>query len=95
MSSRHSNIARKSDKPFFTNAGPKIGSKWHRPGTRGYGFVIEHPAETRHVVERTLGGDVYFVSGRLTRFAHRERCTLVEWRAWIDSGLAPVAREVK
>lgn len=61
---------------------PKIGSVWHRSNSRGRGFVINHPAETRHVIDRTLGGDVYFVSGRLYRTAFTERCTLEEWDNW-------------
>lgn len=63
--------------------GPKAGTKWLRPNGRGYGFVVSLPAETRHVIDRTCGGDVIYVSGRLTRFAHKERCTLSEWLDWV------------
>lgn len=62
--------------------GPKAGSRWHRPNGRGIGFVVSKPAETRHVIDRTLGSDVIFVSGRMTRYAHREQCTLSEWLDW-------------
>lgn len=64
------------------DAGPSPGTKWHRPNSRGYGFVVNKAAETRHVFDRTLGGDVWFISGRLTRFAHRQRCSLSEWLDW-------------
>jgi hypothetical protein len=70
--------------------GPKAGTKWFRPNSRGIGFVINKPAETRHVFDRTLGGDVLFVSGRFTRHAHKERCTLSEWLDWAHD-----AKEVK
>lgn len=69
-------------KTIETVAGPEAGSRWFRPNSRGIGFVVNHPAETRHVIDRNLGGDVFFVSGRLTRFAHRQRCTLSEWLDW-------------
>jgi hypothetical protein len=61
---------------------PKAGTKWHRPNSNGYGFVVNHPAETRHVIDRTLGGDVIYVSGRLTRNAIKEQCTANEWASW-------------
>lgn len=62
--------------------GPAAGTRWYRPNSNGRGFVTNHPAETRHVVDRTLGGDVIFVSGKLTRFACRQECTLEEWMSW-------------
>jgi hypothetical protein len=64
---------------------PKAGSKWYRRATNGVGFVVNYPAETRHVVDRTLGGHVIFVSGRLTRFAYREQVTLEEWNEWVHA----------
>lgn len=62
---------------------PKGGSRWFRPNSRGYGFVVNHPAETRHVIDRTLGGDVIFVSGRFTPNAYRQQCTYSEWLDWV------------
>lgn len=62
--------------------GPKSGTKWHRPNSRGIGFVINKPAETRHVIDRTLGGSVIFVSGRYSRNTYREQCSLSEWLDW-------------
>lgn len=64
------------------SSGPKAGTVWYRPNTRGTGFVIGHPAETRHVIDRTLGGSVIFVSGRWSRYAHKQQCTLLEWLDW-------------
>lgn len=74
---------------------PKAGQKWRYPGTRGVGFVVEKPAETRHVIDRTLGGDVIYVSGRLTPRARlnsymQSRCSLKVWLYW-----AYDAKEVK
>lgn len=65
--------------------GPKAGTTWHRAHSRGMGFVINHPAETRHVMDRTYGGDVIFVSGRYTRNASLEKCTLADWIDWAES----------
>ena len=63
--------------------GPKAGEVWRYPGTRGRGFVVEKSAETRHVTDRTFGGDVIYVSGRFNRFNRSQRrCTLFEWRDW-------------
>lgn len=70
--------------------GPRAGSKWHRPNARGMGFVTVKPEETRHVIDRTLGGDVIFVSGRWSRHAYKQRCTLGEWLDWQHD-----AKEVK
>lgn len=53
---------------------PKIGTIWRRRGDC---------VETRHVVERTLGGDVYYVSGRYYRGAYVDRCTFEEWNNWV------------
>ncbi len=39
--------------------------------------------ETRHVYDTTLGVDVIFVSGRWSRFAHKQRATAVEWFEWV------------
>lgn len=63
--------------------GPKAGSRWHRLNSCGRGFVVSHSAETRHVVDRTLGGDVIYISGRKTRHAHCAQCTLAEWLSWV------------
>lgn len=62
--------------------GPKTGSKWRRPNARGRGFVVVKPEETRHVIDRTLGGGVIFISGRATRFANKQGCTLNQWLEW-------------
>jgi hypothetical protein len=56
--------------------GPEAGTKWRS----------KNPVETRHVIDRTLGGHVCYLSGRwsywrATRGNHL-RCTLDEWLAW-------------
>ena len=72
--------------------GPQAGEVWRRPNSRGYGFVVSKPAETRHVIDRTLGSDVIFVSGRYSRNAYRQQCTLSEWLDWAhDAKLSPSA----
>ena len=66
---------------YTWNGPPQAGAVWFRP--RGYvDGKINPPAETRHVLDRTLGAGVIFVSGRYTRFAWRQRCTLAEWQKW-------------
>ena len=62
---------------------PRAGDVWRRE--RFYTFV-SHPQETRHVIDRTLGGDVIFVSGRWSRNAYREQCSLAEWNKWCAGG---------
>lgn len=62
--------------------GPRRGEVWKRPNSRGKGFVVSKPAETRHVVDRNLGGDVIYVSGRWSRHAYKQQCTLSEWLEW-------------
>lgn len=61
---------------------PVAGEKWRYTKTPGIGFVIEHPTETRTVVDRTLGGSVVYVSGRFTRHALRIECTIEDWVEW-------------
>lgn len=65
------------------NGEPKVRSVWRR--ARFYTFV-SHPQETRHVLDRTFGGDVIFVTGRYSRHARREQCTLDEWKFWAQDG---------
>lgn len=58
--------------------GPFPGSKWFRPNrvaSRGSAWR----AETRWVIDRTLGGDVVFTRGR-ARYV--DQCTLSEWQEW-------------
>jgi hypothetical protein len=62
---------------------PKAGSVWKR---KAYRTSVNHPAETRHVLDRNLGGDVFFVSGRYYRSAHKQRCTFDAWDTWATSG---------
>jgi len=64
-------------------AEPKAGTVWHR---RAYYTFFRHGAETRHVIDRTLGCDVIYVSGRWSRFAHKSQCTLAEWKEWAAAG---------
>jgi hypothetical protein len=61
--------------------GPQAGSHWHKPKSITPEGAAQS-AETRHVRDRNLGGDVYFVSGRLTRFARQTSCTLEQWSMW-------------
>jgi hypothetical protein len=65
-------------------SGPKSGEVWRR--AKFYQMSCGHPQETRHVVDRTLGGDVIFVKGRWSRNAYREQCTLTDWREWCAGG---------
>lgn len=55
------------------NDPPQAGEVWYHRGP---------PAETRTVVDRTLGGDVCYVSGRFSRHASQRQCTEAEWLAW-------------
>lgn len=78
------------------NRGPKVPSKWRRPATRGRGFVVNYPQETRHVVDRTLGGDVVFLRGNHNSPHQEKRCTLAQWDEWASGGgVAPKARQEK
>lgn len=64
---------------------PKPGEVWRR--ARFYQMSVGHPQETRHVIDRTLGGGVVYVSGRFTRRSwHHVTCTLAEWREWVAGG---------
>jgi hypothetical protein len=75
--------------------GPMVPSTWRRPSTRGRGFVINHPQETRHVTDRTLGGDVVFIRGNCNRPDRELTCTLAEWNEWVSGGgVAPKAKRV-
>lgn len=66
----------------ISNRGPKAKETWRRPQMKT-GFVIPYPAETRHVIDRTLGGDVIYISGRWTaRECFRKQCTLADWLDW-------------
>ena len=52
------------------------------PGTK---VVRRHKGkqETRWVLDRTLGGQVVYISGRWSRHVvYGERCTLEEWHEW-------------
>lgn len=73
----------------ISNRGPRGGTRWFRSAAKHHGFVVQKPAETRHVVDRTLGGDVIYVSGRWSRFAHKQQVSLLEWLEWAND-----AREV-
>lgn len=65
------------------NPSPRAGTVWFRPNGRGRGFVVSLPAETRHVLDRTLGGDVIYVTGRYSRHAQRCQCTQQSWDGWV------------
>lgn len=49
------------------------------------GWKYRSKSETRHVVDRTFGGHVIYVSGRYTRHAHPVTVTAAQWNAWIVS----------
>jgi hypothetical protein len=49
------------------------------------GWKYRNKHETRHVVDRTFGGHVIYVSGRYTRHAHPVTATPAQWNAWIVS----------
>lgn len=60
---------------------PKPGTKWRRPAL--YSPGRREPAETRHVIDRTFGGDVLYVPGRWSqRHNTKTTCTLKEWKRW-------------
>ena len=54
------------------NVMPPIPSKWY-----------SHKHGTRHVIDRTFGGDIVYIQGRLPVDFYREMynkyCTLEEW----------------
>jgi hypothetical protein len=65
---------------------PEMG-KWDGPPLAGEKWVIRKrgtrwAGETRHVVDRTLGGDVVFVRGRLSQHGGREVVSLDTWNWW-------------
>ncbi len=64
------------------NRMPAPGEVWRYKPRHGHGFVVQHPTETRHVVDSTLGGSVVYVSGRYSRHANLETCTLADWAEW-------------
>jgi hypothetical protein len=57
---------------------PQAGERWRRKGKPMRGV----PTETRTVVDRTLGGDIVFIRGRVTYAADMETCTEREWAEW-------------
>jgi hypothetical protein len=59
--------------------GPRPGSTWRGKSEAVDGRKL---TETRHVIDRTLGGSVVYVSGRLTRFAMHSTVALVDWNEW-------------
>jgi len=70
--------------PVAKRAGPQHGEVWRR--AKFYQMSCLHSQETRHVIDRTLGGDVIYVSGRYYRNAYKEQCTLREWNKWVAAG---------
>ncbi len=62
---------------------PQRGDRWRKR--------FEGKTETRTVIDRTLGGAVCYVVGRLTAAHQRlnrspsdeKRCTEAEWNAWV------------
>ena len=69
------------------NGNPKAGTVWRVREVIG---TNRSRQETRRVIDRTFGGDVYFVSGRITFMNTQQRCTLKEWQNW-----AADAKELK
>jgi hypothetical protein len=59
--------------------GPQAAEVWRRTDK---GHDGKRRTETRTVVDRTLGGDVVFVQGKVTRFAQRSQCSFTDWSAW-------------
>lgn len=53
---------------------PKAGERWRAK--------IDGKSETRRVIDRTLGGHVMFISGRLTAFNRPLTITLSHWNEW-------------
>lgn len=56
------------------NDRPKTGERWRRR--------VKGKVETRTVRNRTLGGEVIYVRGKLTRHAQEHRCSEAEWLRW-------------
>lgn len=72
---------------------PKSGTSW-----RGRNQSVDgrRLIETRHVIDRTLGGYVIYVQGRLTRFATHHTITIENWNAWVRrAGAAMTAGDRK
>lgn len=57
------------------NDPPQAGERWRGPSDRG-------GRETRTVVDRTLGADVIYITGRRDHYQPRHTCSEAEWRAW-------------
>ena len=58
---------------------------WNDPpqhGERWRGRAANGGRETRSVKDRTLGGDVIYVTGDVRRYQHEQRCTEAAWHAW-------------
>lgn len=70
-----------SDERFASNdwqKGPRAGQRYFRPNSFG-----KHSAETRHVVDRTFGGDVVYISGRRTPYAQKITENSEKWNCWV------------
>lgn len=68
---------------------PFAGERWRLDASLG------RSQETRTVVDRFLGGDVLYVSGRFTRHARHFRCTLEQWDHWARFARKLPSRGVK
>jgi len=61
---------------------PECGDVLLRPATR------DHGQETRHVSDRTLGGDVIYCVGRRPVYdTRRDNCTAEEWARWAEDAI--------
>ena len=63
-------------------------ARWDGPPFAGEVWRLKRvpgiEVRTRHVIDRTLGGDVIFVEGRYYRGAVHYQCDLEEWMDWAE-----------
>ena len=57
---------------------------WQDEPFAGDVWRSRNPQETRHVIDRTYGGAVFYVSGRRYYWSPQTRCTEDEWNEWVS-----------
>lgn len=60
-----------------------VTGNWASGPKAGDIYRSKQPQETRHVVDRTLGGGVVFVAGRISRHCLATTHTAPQWNEWI------------
>lgn len=59
---------------------PQFGEVYRRKQKRSLGGETQ----TRHVIDRTFGGDVLYVEGRFRANAYRVKVSKEQWLLWAD-----------